>query len=78
MICKNCGIDTSTVICENCGINVVWYNKYGVNKTLLNDENDDLDADFESESVDNNGNIDKDKRFIDKIKEIFIPDGSGD
>ena len=73
MTCKHCGNETSTVICEVCGINVVWYNKYGV-----------------QHDIDNPGELAQYDRFIpdkeeDKeadieqvLKEVFVPDGSGD
>lgn len=38
LICKHCGKETSTVICEHCGINVVWYNKYGIQHDIENQD----------------------------------------
>ena len=67
MICKYCGKETSNVICDNCGMNVVWYNKWGIK----HDE-------------DNPGELSQYDIFIPQddiekvIKEVFVPDGSGD
>ena len=67
MICKRCGSDTSRVICTNCGVNVVWFNKYGYNRTIY-DLVDCTEEEFEKEN----------KSVEDTLKEVFIPDGSGD
>lgn len=67
MICKRCGSETSNVICVNCGVNVVWFNKYGYNRTIY-DLVDCTEEEFEKEN----------KSVEDTLKEVFIPDGSGD
>lgn len=68
MICRRCGEETSNVICSNCGVNVVWYNKYGY-KIFENDSKEDKCFDLLPDSI---------YDIEEKLKEIFVPDGSGD
>lgn len=69
MICKHCGKETSNVICGNCGINVVWYNKYGIQHDIENPGELEQYSAF----------IPQDQEYMEDIlKEIFVPDGSGD
>lgn len=68
MICKHCGKETSNVICDNCGMNVVWYNKWGIKH----------DEDNPGELAQYDIFIPQDVDIEEVIKEVFIPDGSGD
>lgn len=69
MICKHCGKETANVICDNCGMNVVWYNKWGIKH----------DEDNPGELSQYDMFIPQDDSDIEEvIKEVFVPDGSGD
>lgn len=70
MICKHCKKETSNVICDNCGINVVWYNKYGYIYDMDSPSEIDHYLEIMQDKIDTN--------IEDALKEIFVPDGSGD